>query len=966
MLSITRLIQLLLIGLAVSGTTTDLKAQLWDKFFERPNTDVFYESTQADNEDYISVGFTETGSANSGQEVWIVRFDLDGDILWEKTLGGSGDQKGYSIVEAQDGYVIVGDYTSMGGQNNPTDIFIIKINEAGEILWTRNYGNIESDKAWKVKSTSDGNFVLVGRTENPTTGDADMFILKTDSNGDSLWMQTFDNQSEIDEAFDVIEISNGFVLLGNSGNVGADIFLVQTDENGNEVRRSTFNQSGSFKFDSKASILRNGDNYLIAGSYFENGIRAFIAEFDNLLDFSKIRFYGNGIEQGFTSMIPTSDGNFLAVGFQLKVPSDPSQVFMVQVDPNLDLLSSRVVFGDPVSATNVYGVMETSDNGFALTGNFVSGIFLEDGFFLKTEPTLYAPKKLIEGKVFFDATGDGTYNNFERTLNNWIVSVEDEAGQISYYTTDAQGNYEARVDSGEYKVSVIVDNPTLKPRDTGSYTVRFIGNLDTLHTHFPIVQQYECAYMEVDVSVPFLKICETTDYTITYCNKGADDATEAIVELTFDENLIVNSFSIPGTATGNVFTFNLGEVPAGDCGQFTVNVTLDCDNPVLGQSHCVRAHIYPDTICKPVNPIWDLSDLEVEAICENDTVKFTVTNKGTGTMVQGRTALVIEDEILFRPTPVQLTPNQDTLIAVPADGKTYRIIMPQAPGHPGLSMPTIAMEGCTDGSPITLGKVTQFEEDEKNSFEAVECIENIDQTISAELRGYPKGINDSLITTKTDLEYFIQFQNKGTNTIHRVAIRDTIDIEHLDIASIRPGASSHPYSFKVFQNGVVKIILDSIDLPGEQVNAAASVGFVKFRISQKPGNPAGTSIPNKSVVSFDYNQPLTTNTTRHYIEGDTITDIVTMISDVNDVNWSGVDVKVYPNPFMTTATMEIEGDSFKEVRFEVYDLNGKLLRQETFFQNTFEISKGTLSKGMYLYSVRGDGQLLNTGKIVIH
>lgn len=963
-LSITRLVQLLLISLAVCGTATTLEAQLWEKFFDNQKSDVFYESVQGDNDDYIAVGFTESNNASIGQQVWIVRFDLDGDILWEKKIGGTGDQKGYSVVKDQGGYVIVGDYNTTAG--DPTDIYLVRIDEAGKTVWTRNYGNLGSEKAWKIRITSDGNYVIVGSTENSTSGDSDIFILKTDTNGDSLWMQTFDNQGMDDEAFDVVENTEGYVILGNSGNVGADIFLVQVDADGNEIRRNVFNQSGSFLFDTKGSILNKQDSFLVAGRYIENGgIRAYIAQFDDTLGFDKIRFYGNGIEQLFTSMIPTSDGNYVAAGLQLPLAADPPQAFMVKVNPDLEQIADNIVFGDPVASTSIYGVTETRDMGYALTGSF-SPTIVEDGFFLKTEPDLYVPEKIIEGRVFFDITGDGTYNNFEQTLNNWIVSVENQAGQISYYTTDAQGKYEARVDSGEYKVSVVVDNETFKPRDTGSYTVRFVGNLDTLHTHFPIVQQYECAYMEVDVSAPYLQICETTDYTITYCNKGAVDATEAIVELTFDENLIVNSFSIPGTATGNVFTFNLGEVPAGDCGKFTVNVTLDCDNPVLGQSHCVRAHIYPDTICATVNPVWDFSDMEVDAICENDTVKFTVSNKGTGPMVQGRNALVIEDEILLRPSPVQLNPNQDTLIAVPADGKTYRIIMPQAPGHPGLSRPTIAMEGCTDGSPISIGKVTQFEEDEKNAFEAVECIENIDQTISAELRGYPKGINDSLITTKTDLEYFIQFQNTGTDTIHRVAIRDTINTNYLDISSIRPGTSSHPFTFRVFQNGVVKIILDSVALPGAQVNQAGSVGFVKFKISQLPNNPAGTLIPNKTVISFDYDQPITTNTTRHYIAGDSITDIVTIISDVEDVTWNGAAVKVYPNPFVHTATMEIEGDTFKEIIFEVYDLNGKRLRRETFHQDVFTIQKGTLSKGMYFYSVKGDGQLLNTGKIVIH
>ncbi|MEZ4947878.1 MAG: hypothetical protein R2784_00510 [Saprospiraceae bacterium] len=177
MLSITSpLLQVALWMVMVCGTATNLEAQLWEKFFENPYGDQFFESVQADNSDFVLAGFTESGTPNLGFEAWVVRFDIDGDVLWDQRFGGSGNQKLYSIIKVSDGFVMVGDYNEMA--TDPTDIFLVKINNAGEVIWTRNYGNVGLDKASKIKTTSDGNFVLVGRTENPTTGDADMFILK--------------------------------------------------------------------------------------------------------------------------------------------------------------------------------------------------------------------------------------------------------------------------------------------------------------------------------------------------------------------------------------------------------------------------------------------------------------------------------------------------------------------------------------------------------------------------------------------------------------------------------------------------------------------------------------------------------------------------------------------------------------------------------------------------------------------
>ena len=95
------------------------------------------------------------------------------------------------------------------------------------------------------------------------------------------------------------------------------------------------------------------------------------------------------------------------------------------------------------------------------------------------------------------------------------------------------------------------------------------------------------------------------------------------------------------------------------------------------------------------------------------------------------------------------------------------------------------------------------------------------------------------ITSQTDLEYHIRFQNVGTDTLGNVVVRDTIP-SHLDVTSTRPGAASHPYTFEAYGTGWVKFTFENLELPNNTSNEMLSHGFVKYRISQKPGNPMGT------------------------------------------------------------------------------------------------------------------------------
>ncbi len=953
--------QLLGLLLALCFFGNDLiaqNAQLWEKTYGTASSEEIQAIVSKPNGDYLMAGFIQTNGGTF--QAYLIRTDVDGDLIYQKDFGQPVKTEfAYDMALTTQGVILAGEERE--NLNAQADVLLIHVNEKGDEIWSKTYGTAGREVARSVITTSDGGFLVAGEVEN--AANADMFLLKLDAAGDSVWMKTYDNDPENDRATDVVEKldGSGYVVVGNSGNSSADLFLVETDLNGDELNRNVENYPGSV--DAQA-IITTADGYVVAGTYTEFGSRGFISKISFSLSANDIAFYGMGVSQGFFDVIEDSKGNYVAGGFiEEQFNAAFAQALFVEFEStNLDFVMDRK-FGSQFQSEIIASLTKAAQtNEIAAAGQIIDIALIPDAWFLRTQESLYVPQKFIEGKVFIDANSNCQLDGNEAPHPNWIVTLEGDNESL-YTTTDAEGNFEFRADQGDYILSVRSDNETWEPcfndRDFS-----LSANVDSFELNFPIEPIYDCAYLEVDISAPIVTICQTTDFQITYCNKGTVDATDAKVEVQIDTLFTIGTTTLPIIqVVDNRYTFEVGQISAGDCGQFTISAALDCNQPILGQTHCLTANITPDSICTPA-PQWNGGSITLDATCSDDSLRFIVKNEGSGD-VQGRQALVIEDEILGRQEPVRDLPQGDSIIiAVPADGATYRLMVDQAEFHPGRSNPTLAIEGCVQ-TPTTFstGFVTRFEEDEKDPFVSVECVENETQSTDLDfLRGYPKGIQDNLITAKTDLQYHIRFQNVGTDTLNRVVVRDTLS-PHLDITSIRTGASSHPYTFKVYETGVIKFIFDDINLPSNTVSQKGSVGFIQFKIAQKPNNPVGTVIDNTVALSKDFNSIELTNSTRHRIGGDSITEFI--VTDVGEVFFPGAEVKVFPNPVATQVTIEIKGVNFKEYEFQIFDVSGKTINQQTHNQNRFTVRRNDLHPGLYFYRVTGDGNLLNTGKLMV-
>ncbi len=196
-------------------------SHLWDEVF-----DVLCDSRG----DYVLVGYTT--SPSSGQDVWVLKMDSVGNTIWEKSFGGSGNEKGFSVAEYEGGYVIAGYTGSNDGDvtdlHGGRDFWVIRLNRDGELIWQKTLGGSKDEEARKV--VIDGRYTVVAGFSTSNDGDveenegeSDFWVVKLDSNGNILWERTLGG-SKMDEAFDLLSHPTGaFTLVGISRSSDGDV-----------------------------------------------------------------------------------------------------------------------------------------------------------------------------------------------------------------------------------------------------------------------------------------------------------------------------------------------------------------------------------------------------------------------------------------------------------------------------------------------------------------------------------------------------------------------------------------------------------------------------------------------------------------------------------------------------------------------------------------------------------------------
>jgi hypothetical protein len=207
---------------------------IWAKTYGGTGEDVAYSVQQTSDGGYIVAGYTFSFGAG-GYDIFLIKTDASGNIIWAKTYGGTGEDVAYSVQQTSDGGYIVAGYTFSFGAGG-YDIFLIKTDASGNIIWAKTYGGTGEDVAYSVQQTSDGGYIVASETRSFGAGWKDIFLIKTDAFGNIQWAKTYGGTDD-DWVFSVQQTSDGgYIVTGFTYSFGAslaDIFLIKTDANGN-------------------------------------------------------------------------------------------------------------------------------------------------------------------------------------------------------------------------------------------------------------------------------------------------------------------------------------------------------------------------------------------------------------------------------------------------------------------------------------------------------------------------------------------------------------------------------------------------------------------------------------------------------------------------------------------------------------------------------------------------------------
>jgi hypothetical protein len=203
----------------------------WEKTYGGPNYDVGYLVQQTSDGGYIIAGYTSSFGAG-GQDVYLIKTDNHGDTLWTQTYGGANSDFGYSVQQTSDGGYIITRNTNSFGAGAPGDVWLIKTDSLGDTLWTKTFGGDSSDAGHSVQQTADSGYIITGFRDFIGGNSGNVWLIKTDSLGDTLWTKTFGGNS-VDIGNSVQQTADsGYIITGNTMSFGAgdfDIYIIKTE-----------------------------------------------------------------------------------------------------------------------------------------------------------------------------------------------------------------------------------------------------------------------------------------------------------------------------------------------------------------------------------------------------------------------------------------------------------------------------------------------------------------------------------------------------------------------------------------------------------------------------------------------------------------------------------------------------------------------------------------------------------------
>lgn len=943
---------LLVVCLSFGGWSASL-GQGWYEVFGEDFSEANQVITAHDGNFIVAgedVGGLETGSPGV-LYAYLIKFNALGDRIWQRTYEGKDTEM--DIFPTSDGTYLVHrtKEVSIGGTAYDKACFF-KINEAGQTLWEIIVQENEpyDSQIQKIIPEENGTFAFIMSVDGSSVKEFGRVNLDG-AISDISSFPAFDFPDDL-----IAKPGGGFYHSTFKNFQYLEIF--ELDAATNVVSQMAYSEVQGTGID--LHVLPDGDFV-----FFQIGMAQ--EEYQTRIDIqtntiSQQLILDPGGAEIEVNQLPLEDG-FLLVGVQFNSANGENASLMLRTDLDGNVVWKKVHSYLP-GGQFAFWSTQAADKGFVVVGNFesfTSGSI--ESYVFKTDSLGNVFNNSLSGNVAIDTNNTCLFEQTDIPLEDWAITAK--KGTETFFTlSDEDGNFTIALDSGDYQVEVYPITDLWAACDN-DVLVSFPANDLQETLNFSINSTAFCPSMTVSQTAPTIRPCFERPSFVNYCNYGSDTAYAAYIDILYDPAITPMSSSLPWEALpNNVYRFQLGDVAPLDCGDFNVNLFLDCEATV-GAAYCIETHAYPDTICGVDSSGWSGAFLQVSGSCENDKVNLRIENIGDQDMVDHAGFVIIEDIFLFVLDSTLLDKGNFQDTSFDATGSTFIIRAKQVDGAPGFSNPIAIVEGCqADGSgDFSIGFSNQFPLDDENPFLDVDCPIAVSSFDPNDKTGFPLGYEEQhFIEPETTIEYLIRFQNTGTDTAYTVVIRDTLDA-NFDIATFRAGASSHDYDVELEGQGILKFSFNNILLPDSIVDEPSSNGFVEFKIAPRNTTPLGTVLKNKAAIYFDFNEPVITNETFHTL-GVNYVKVVTGLT--YHPTASDVEVLVMPNPFYEEAVLQVIDHQASNYQLEIYTMEGKLIRKRNYNNSRILVERGHLPPGVYPYRLTALDGFLHTGQLVIH
>jgi hypothetical protein len=436
---------MLWILIAAAGPGVAQLETVWTATYGGTANDGLLSAIETADGHLIAVGYSYSfgpGEVN----LYVVKTDAGGDTLWTRALGGAGRDYGYGVCEATGGGCVVAGYTTSSGAGRE-DVYVARLDADGDVVWERAYGGLGSDEGRAVCASSDGCFVVAGRTDSFGSGESDVYVLKLDADGDSLWTLALGG-SLYDWGEDVCESADGcYCVCGSTGSSSSsrDILLAKITAAGTPVWERSYGDAVVYiGHDWGTALCATADSGLaVTGSRVIAGVdpdEIYFLKADQLGNQTSLkRYYGTFIEYG-CSICETPEGGFLICGAEKDEYTLKNDLMLVKRVPGSNWVWEQVV-GGAGSDWGSSAVDMAAPGYYLIAGHTESyGAGGYDGWLLKMrEPLAYVPDQVVGGPILLGRPSPNPFSG-ETTLRFSVsaaasgapseVAVYDVAGRM--------------------------------------------------------------------------------------------------------------------------------------------------------------------------------------------------------------------------------------------------------------------------------------------------------------------------------------------------------------------------------------------------------------------------------------------------------------------------------------------------------------------------------------------------------